>query len=285
MNKAKMTDEKNSLEQLLLRGKESYDQNKAKTLQFVLLFVLVVVVVMMIRSGVFRGADKGDMVDSAYYAATQASFAGVGAPDGASLAATAAAYNKSKSAATLHAEAGEAFVRCGLSDVARKQRYSAGSKLQEGETLVDPKDNLNAAVSEFEAVAASKNADLSARALYGCGIAYEVLASVAENDDQVVANLNEAKARYEQVASVAANSPYAPLAAERLASVAKDQTVAYYKTVAHAFVTLPDPTTVPSITSGDDSLEAGSALNVGEEFKLNEDAPAVEEAPSPEAAE
>ena len=45
MKKSKKADEKNSLEQLLLRWKRYYDENKTKVLQFVLVFAVVVVVV------------------------------------------------------------------------------------------------------------------------------------------------------------------------------------------------------------------------------------------------
>lgn len=47
MKKAKKADEKNSLEQLLLRWKGSYEANKIKTRQFVLVFLCVVIVVLL----------------------------------------------------------------------------------------------------------------------------------------------------------------------------------------------------------------------------------------------
>ena len=63
MKKAKKADEKNSLEQLLLRWKGSYEANKIKTRQFVLVFLCVVIVVLLFRSGVFRGSNKGDLLN------------------------------------------------------------------------------------------------------------------------------------------------------------------------------------------------------------------------------
>lgn len=290
MKKSKKADEKNSLEQLLLRWKRYYDENKTKVLQFVLVFAVVVVVVALFRSGVFKGSNKNDVVDTTYYAATQASFAGAGAPDADAFAANASAYGATVAGGILHVDAGEAFVRRGFEDVARKQRYSAGTKLGEGEKLNDPKASYNSAIEEFEKAAACSDPDVKARAYYGEGAAQESIASVSDNDEAVVAALDAAKACYEKVATASATSPYASLAKKRLESLAKAATVDYYKAIAHAFVTLPDPADTPSITSGDDSLDVGSPINVDEEFKLNEEddsasdaAAATEESASAEA--
>jgi len=290
MKKSKKADEKNSLEQLLLRWKRYYDENKTKVLQFVLVFAVVVVVVALFRSGVFKGSNKNDVVDTTYYAATQASFAGAGAPDADAFAANASAYGATVAGGILHVDAGEAFVRRGFEDVARKQRYSAGTKLGEGEKLNDPKASYNSAIEEFEKAAACSDSDVKARAYYGEGAAQESIASVSDNDEAVVAALEAAKACYEKVATASATSPYASLAKKRLESLAKAATVDYYKAIAHAFVTLPDPADTPSITSGDDSLDVGSPINVDEEFKLNEEddsasdaAAATEESASAEA--
>ena len=111
MKKSRKADEKNSLEQLLLRWKQYYDENRTKVFQFVLVFVAVVVVVALLRSGVFKGSNKNDVVDTTYYAATQASFAGAGAPDADAFAANASAYGATVAGGILHVDAGEAFVR------------------------------------------------------------------------------------------------------------------------------------------------------------------------------
>ena len=103
--------------------------------------------------------------------------------------------------------------------------------------------------------------------------------SVSENDEAVVAALDAAKACYEKVASASASSPYASLAKKRLESLANPATVDYYKAIAHAFVTLPDPADTPSITTGDDSLEVGAPVDVNEEFNLNE--PRLKKPPPP----
>ncbi|MGI6400895.1 MAG: tetratricopeptide repeat protein [Thermoguttaceae bacterium] len=272
MKKSKRADERNSLEQLLLRWKRKYDENRTKTLQVVLVFLLVVVVVLLFRSGIFGGADKNDVADNAYFAATQSSFAGVSAPDADAFAAVASSYENTPTGALLHINAGEAFVRRGLADVTRKQRYSAGTKLEEGEMLGDPAQSYSAAIEEFEkALSSSSDADVKARALYGQGVAHESLASVADNDQSVVEALNAAKACYEKVLEVSPQSPYVPLAKEYLGRLDSEHTVEYYKATAHAFVTLPDPAETPSITSGDDSLEAGSMFDLGEEFDLQDD--------------
>ena len=293
MKKSKKADEKNSLEQLLLRWKRYYDENKTKVLQFVLVFAVVVIAVTVFRSGVFKGSNKNDVVDTTYYAATQASFAGAGAPDADAFAGNASAYGSTVTGGTLHVCAGEAYVRRGLEDVAKKQRYSAGTKLEEGEKLNDPKASYASAVEEFEKAAACADADIKARAYYGQGAAQESIASVSENDEAVVAALDAAKACYEKVASASASSPYVALAKKRLESLANAATVDYYKAIAHAFVTLPDPAETPSITSGDNSLEVGAPVNVNEEFNLNEDnegekpaaeTPAEEAAPAEETA-
>lgn len=270
MKKTKKIDEKNSLGELLLRWKLSYEENKTKSLQVALALVLVLVVVLLFRSGAFKGADKNDFADATYYAATQASFVGASAPDADAFAAAASAYKNTASGAVLHADAAEAFVRRGLSDVVRKQRYSAGTKLEEGEKLNDPKTSYNAAIDEFEQAASFDDPEIKARAYYGEGVAQESLASVAENDENVVSALELAKENYEKVAAVSPDSPYATLAGERLTSLNGSRAVEYYKAIASAFVNLPDPKDAPSITSGDDSLEVGTPVNVDEEFQLND---------------
>ena len=288
MKKSRKADEKNSLEQLLLRWKRYYDENKTKVLQFVLVFAAVVVIVALLRSGVFKGSNKNDVVDTTYYAATQASFAGVGAPDADAFAVNASAYGSTVAGGVLHVDAGEAYVRRGFEDVAKKQRYSAGTKLEEGEKLNDPKASYASAVEEFEKATACSDADIKARAYYGEGAAQESIASVSENDEAVVAALDAAKTCYEKVASASASSPYASLVKKRLESLANPATVDYYKAIAHAFVTLPDPADTPSITTGDDSLEVGAPVDVNEEFNLNEDSeaekPADDAAPAAEAS-
>ena len=86
MKKSKKTDEKNSLETLLLKGKRAYEGNKAKTYQYLLIAVLVIVAVVAVRSKLSGASGKYNSADSAYYAATQAAFAGQGL-DGAVLSA------------------------------------------------------------------------------------------------------------------------------------------------------------------------------------------------------
>ena len=273
----KKADEKNSLEQLLLRWKSSYEENKTKTNQFLVVFLLVVVVVVLFRSGAFRGTNKDDLADTVYYRATQASFAGVDSPDAQTLADTASAYS-SEDGAILHLDSGEAYVRRGIVAIERKQRYSSGVKLAEGEELIDPVFNFEKAVEEFEKGVTSSNADLKARAYYGIGVAQEALASVTDGDDAVVAALDAAKTAYEEVAKVCDNSPYVALATDRLDNLSKDLTVTYYKTVANTFVTLPDPKDSASILSGKDELEIGEPVKVDPEFNVNEGADGESEA-------
>ena len=271
MKKAKKADEKNSLEQLLLRWKGSYEANKTKTHQFVLVFLCVVIVVLLFRSGVFRGSNKGDLLDSTYYGATQASFAGAGMPDANQFATVATAYSNTTSGAVLHADAGEAFVRCGFSEIARKQRYSAGAKLAEGETLADPKVSFNSAVEEFSKAASCKDASVVSRAYYGIGVAKEALASVADDEAAVAQALEEAKTNYEKAVDASKNSPYVKLAEQRINALSKPLTTNYYKNAANTFVNLPNPEDTASILSGDESLEAGSSVKVDSEFNLDEE--------------
>lgn len=284
MKKLKKADEKNSLEQLLLRWKRYFDENKTKTLQSVVVFLVVVVAVLLFRSGAFKGSNKNDFVDETYYAATQASFEGASAPDADAFAVAGEAYKNTAAGDVLYVDAAESFVRRGNQEVTRKQRYSAGTKLEEGEKLPDPKESYNSAIANFEKAASSRDPEIKARAVYGEGVAQEALASVSDSDDAVVAALNAAKACYESVVSDSSNSPYASLAKERLGKVASEQTINYYKAIAHAFVTLPDPADAPSITSGDNTLETGSPVNVDKEFQLNNDEAETEKADSAEAS-
>ncbi len=271
MKKAKKADEKNSLEQLILRWKGSYEANKSKTHQFILVFLCVVIVVLLFRSGVFRGSNKGDLLDSTYYGATQASFAGMGMPDANQFATVATAYSNTSTGAILHADAGEAFVRCGFNEISRKQRYSAGAKLAEGETLGDPKVSFNSAVEEFSKATSCKDSSIVPRAYYGIGVANEALASVAADDAAVAQALAEAESNYKKAIEASENSPYVKLASQRINSLSKPLTTDYYKNAAKTFVSLPDPEESASILSGDESLEAGSSVNVDNEFNLDEE--------------
>ena len=291
MKKNKKTDERNSLEQLLIQGKAWYEANSAKTMQFVLVFLLVVLVVWIIRSGVFSSSGKGVMADRAYYNATDAAIV-TGAPDARALKATADAYRSAKTGAVLYAETGDAFLRCGLRDVQNKRRYSAGATLAKDEKPGDPQENFNAAIEAYNQAAASRDAVVVARANYGAGLAFEQLAAVAASDEDCVARLTDAIERYTKAAvSDDENDPYAKMAKSKVETLSKESTVAYYKSVAHKFVTLPDPATTPSIRTGDDSLEPGSGANVGSDFDVNDDeapetaveTPAEEAAPAPAA--
>ncbi|MDO5308035.1 MAG: hypothetical protein Q4G03_00860 [Planctomycetia bacterium] len=261
MSKQKI-EERNSLEQLLLRWQKSFENNKAKTYQLVAVVALVVLVVLVVRSGVFRGTNELNAVDAAYYSATLGSVVG-GITDAEQLATIAQATKNPAEASAMKLTAGEAYLRAATQDIASAKAYSRGASSDNKEKPADPSVNFQLAVELFEAVSNAQNPLLKARANYDLGLAQEGLASVAANDEAVVAALDVAKERY-SVASEIANTPYQRPAQTNLVNLQRKLTVDYYKSVANSFRTLPDPADAESILTGETELNVGEPLNVGE---------------------
>jgi len=258
MKKAKKADEKNSLEQLLLRWKDSYNANKSKTYQFVLVFAIVVLVVMFFRVNLFSRSDKMSQVDNAYYVATSPAFAGAGAVNTAPLVQVADSYRGKSISFVLYAEAGEAFLLNGFADVAAKKAHSRGVK---GEAeLADPLINFNSAYESFTNAEKSEDTIIKARAFYGSGVAQEALASISAKSEDVDMALQKAREAYEQVLTF--DSPYRALASDRMVALESGVTLDFYKSVAQNFVTLPEPSETESILSGNDALNPNDPINV-----------------------
>jgi len=277
MKKSKKLDEKNSLEQLLLKGKKSFEENKAKSYQFIIVLVLVVVVVAALRFGVFGGrSDKLSSADGAYYSATQNAFAGVGIPDADALVTVANAYKSSNLGASMHADAGSAFLIAGLNDLAGAKAKSRGVKPQDENQTFDPKAKFKSACDEFNLAATTNNPDVQARSYYGAGVAYESVASVAADDAEVEAGVQSAKESYQKIVDMSSETPYKALAKERLVSLERPLTINYYKAIAKSFVELPNPSETESILSegaapGEGELKAGESAPV-EGFETQDDA-------------
>ena len=292
MKKIKKADEKNSLEQLLLRWKKSFQENKAKSVQYVLVVALVVVVVALFRFNVFNGSDKWAAADGAYYSATQNAFAGAGLPDAETLASVANAYKSSNLGASMHADAGSAYLLAGLNDVAGAKARSRGVKSQDENQTFDPKAKFQAAVDEFSLASTTNNPDVQARAYYGGAVAWESKASVAAVDAEVEASLQSAKELYQKIVDMTSATPYAALAKERLVSLERPLTLDYYKAIAKNFVELPEPADAESILPegakpGEGDLNADEAVSV-ENFETEDDAvedSAVEEGATEEKTE
>ncbi|MBQ9800878.1 MAG: hypothetical protein IJO40_13210, partial [Thermoguttaceae bacterium] len=103
----KISNDKNSLEQLLIRGKDNLAQNKAKAVQFLLVFVVVLLAIWAIRAKM-NGSDS---------ALTAADRARATATEPKQLADAAATF-KGETAAALYVDAGEAYLNLGLNEIA-----------------------------------------------------------------------------------------------------------------------------------------------------------------------
>ena len=268
----KISNEKNSLEQLLIRGKDGMAQNKAKTLQFVGVFVVVFLAIWVVRSGVLKGDSPLTVADAVRNSAQTPQ----------ELAAAAAGF-KGETGAALYADAGEAFLSQGQSEIARKKANSRAAENDPEAAALDPSVAFNEAVKAFDVAFVGGSAELKARAAFGAGAAQEALASVAADDAAVDAAVAEAKAQYAKVAEVCASSPYCKVAAERVASLDRAVAADYLKAAAKKFRELPTPPEkAESILTGDGELTPGETTNVGE-FELNADEAPAEEAPATEA--
>lgn len=276
MKKSKIVNEKNSLEQFLIRAKKWCEGNKTKAFQSVLVFILVVAAIWVVRANMNGGSSRLNGFDAAHTAATQNYFASADyAPNTQVLQEAANAYPKGETGAEARVELGEAFVRAGLGDVQRKTANSKADKNDEAVAALDPNVNFNAAVAAFEEAAKLGSAEMKARAFYGAGIAKECAASVAADDAQATAALDEAKAYFEKVAASCPTSPFCEAAAKRVASLGSALTVDYYKNVANRFKNLPIPQETESILSGETELTPGETPAV-EGFDLNADAETAE---------
>ena len=273
MARAKKTDEKNSLEQLLLRWKKAFEENKKQAYQYILLAVLLILVVVVVRMKFNSASGKLDPADTAYYTATSPTFSGVGLPDGQMLASAAASYKNTVAGGVLNAEAGDAYLISGQSDVSAAESYSRGVKPAEGEEPVKPADpsvNFTAAFDAYQAATACSDPEVRARAFYGMGVAQELLASVAADDAAVDAALAKAKEAYAKVAEASSTSPYCGPATRALGKLDSALTVDYYKSAANAFVNLPEPSKESILSEGADSLTPGEKVDV-KDFETNDD--------------
>ncbi len=265
----KISNDKNSLEQLLIRGKDGLAQNKAKACQFILVFVVVLLAIWVVRAKM-TGADS---------ALTAADGIRATATDPKQLVDAAASF-KGETAAALYVDAGEAYLNVGMNEIARKKANSRAAENDPTAAALDPSVNFAEAVKAFDAAFGLGSTDLKARAAFGAGSAQEALASVAADDAAVDAAVEAAKAQYAKVAEVSASSPYCEAAAERLAALERAVAADYLKSAAKKFRELPTPPEkAESILTGDGELTPGETTNVGE-FELNADEPATEEAPA-----
>lgn len=276
MKKAKKADEKNSLEQLLLKGKKAYEGNKTKTYQYILIIVAIIVVFALVRSKFMGASSKYDAADAAYYSATQTSFSGQGAADGELLKGAAASYKNTLAGDVLNADAGDAYLAAGQADVVAKQAYSRGVKSSDGEvkTPADPTVNFTAAYDAYMVAANSSDAQVRARAYYGAAVAQESLASVAA-DDAVEPAVEKAKEAYKKVCENESSPYYAP-AVKALANLERALTVDYYKSVAKKFTTLPEPSDESILSENNDELKPGEEVKVSD-FETNDDSAESEE--------
>ena len=275
MKKSKKESEKNRLEQLLIRWKNSFDANQTKWSQFILVFVAVIVAVWLFRAFAGKTPGKHSTADVAYYAATAEI-----PPKADLLLTTADSYETSSVGATLYAQAGDAFLRNGVYDASRvRSRASVGNTDPES-AKPDPLDKFASALDAYSKAQNSPDVNLRSRANYGAGISCEDLASVSPEAD-VVAKLDDAKTYYEKVDE---KSPYYSLAKTRLAFLARESTVGYYKAVARKYAeAAAEKPSDEKVLSGNNELNVGESVNVSD-FGLNSDeAPAAESAPADEA--
>ena len=288
MKKAKRTDERNSLEQLLIRWREYYNENKSRVSLFVLVIILACVAVWLARS-LSLGSSKDVMADSAYYSVVD----DVSSAPAETFKQTAELYKRSEFGDTLYAETGDAYARVARNAIATRRLYSAGRVKEKPAN--DPSAAFAEAIAAYQEAATSKDLVVKSRALYNLGVVYEDVASIA-NDADVVTNINSAKENFQKVVELGGDNPYIALAQERANRLAKNATVEYYKTVAKVYRELPDPAETESIVSENkNELDPAKPVTTGDEFGLNDDseeenAEAAEPAPeatepAPEAAE
>ena len=269
----KKVDEKNSLEQFLIKSKKTFEGNKSAAFQYILIVILAIVVVAMVRVKFFSGASgKLNAADSAYYQATLSSFSGSGVADGQTLLNAASAYKNKVTGDVLNAEAGDAFLTAGQNDVQAKRSYSRGVKTSDGENKApaDPSVNFNAAYDAYQAAAKSSDLEVRARAYYGAGVAQESLASVAASDADVEAAIEKAKESYKKVAEASKDSPYCDLATKALQNLDRALTIEFYKSVADKFRNLPEPSDESILSGNGDELNVGEQIDVSG-FETNDD--------------
>ena len=261
MSKQKKVEERNSLEQFLLRMQKKFTENKTKTYQFIAVFAVVVLVILAFRLGLFRSPSELNLVDAAYYNATAGSSVGFGAPDAELLSTTSQTTKKPTESVALRLASAEAYLAAGNQDLTAAKAYSRGVKSETSEKPADPSVNYQLAYDLFDDAKSTTDARLQARANYGAGVAQESLASVAPNDEAVVAALELAKEKYSIVVDSHV-APYERLAKDRLSALDRNLTTDFYKSVANTYRTLPDPVDEESILPGQEDLNVGEALNV-----------------------
>ena len=283
---AKQTRDVNSLEKLILDCGKWYRENKEKALWSVLIFLVALTAFLFIRFFLLGGNQKAkNNLDDAYYISTTQSFLNMGAaPDPAPWEQLSQEYSRGDDGALVRVSLGEAILKNGQNEVARKMANSQAEYNDETVAALTPETTFNNALKPFEEVLAgmTKDKTLLARAAYNIGAVYENLASFAAAD-AVETDLNKAK-EYYKTAADSGEETYGKLAAARLAALEKPITVAYYKQTADRFAKMPVPPTRPAEEPKAENAE-DKALDPSSDagFEILEELPATDPQAAPAA--
>lgn len=280
MKKTRKQEKANSLETLLVHIGRSFKENKEKITQMILLILIAVAAVLFLRFYFYGKPQKfqGEF-DQAYYYSTQQSMM-TSVPNAAPYDELAAHFTKGNEGAEARISAGEALLKTGQMEVEQKKEAGKAKTAAAEVIAMNPEKTFSDAIKRFEEVTGTQMAAdplLAARALYGCGAAYESLAAVTAGDDQVALKLDSAKACYQKILDQFGETAFAAQAKDRVDALTAPITVAYYKKTADQFVTMPEPELAKPLESilseNADSLDpaSGAGLENREDFSLKEE--------------
>ncbi|MDO5566820.1 MAG: hypothetical protein Q4G59_09205, partial [Planctomycetia bacterium] len=271
---------KNDLELILTKCYQYLKDNQEKVMGFICLLVVAGLIVVVARYYMSRDTSVLQaQVDEAYYQATNKSLlSGDTAPDPVPFESLAKTCKAGLESAVIRISAGEAHMKAGIAAI--DARIAASEEAPKA-PIGNPADSFDKAVEAFKLVMNAHtlgNPDLTARSIYDQGIVAEYRARIAASDKDVDDQLASAAKLYGMVIEKCAGTPFAEAAQDRLTSIGKPITVAYYKKIANQYKTLPAPKPIESIlppTSGDPlSPKSQGDMKAIDEFSVSGAKPA-----------
>lgn len=243
---------KNDLEMILVKCYRYLKDNREKVMGFVSLLVVAGLIVVVARYYMSRDTSVLQaQVDEAYYQSTNKSLlSGDTAPDPVPFESLAKTCKAGLESAIVRISAGEAHMKAGISAI--ESRIAASDEASQTPALPagNPDESFGKAVDLFKQVMNAHtlgNPDLKARAIYDQAVVAEYRARIAASDKLVEEQLVAAAQLYRMVMEQCAATPFAQAAKERLTSIEKPITTAYYKKIANQYKTLPPPKPAESI--------------------------------------
>ncbi|MDD3587058.1 MAG: hypothetical protein PHQ75_07735, partial [Thermoguttaceae bacterium] len=240
---------KNDLEQVLSNCYQYLKSNQDKVLGFICLLVVAGLIVVVARYYMSRDTSVLQaQVDEAYYQSTNKSLlSGDTAPDPVPFESLAKTCKAGLESAIIRISAGEAHMKAGIAAI--DARIAASEEAPKS-PIGNPVDSFDKAGEFFQQVMNAHtlgNPDLTARSIYDQGVVAEYRARIAASDKEVDDQLASAGKLYAMVIEQCAGTPFAEVAQDRLTSIKKPITIAYYKKIANQYKTLPAPKPVESI--------------------------------------